>query len=289
MAINKKINAFLEEPFPLWESDLTTDLVAAQWESFREYRICPENYSTAKGLYWYRKLAMPEMSLIMGTDASDGIQLEMPQEILSNFYEETGLEPIPIDSFDVVNIPQKLKNALALLGQVPGMINCLTKLVKAIQVLRQDDPEIDTSHSDPQIPFSIFVSVCEDNSLISNLRVAESILHEAMHLKLTLIEKHIDLIVPDTQETFYSPWRDEQRPVRGVLHGLFVFSAVSQFYSSVKSEFVADNETSRFIKFRSNEINNEIKAIADFNNNPGLTLEGSALAETLINTQNSKL
>ncbi|WP_417353506.1 aKG-HExxH-type peptide beta-hydroxylase [Flavobacterium alkalisoli] len=282
MAINEKINAFLEKPFPLWENDLTAELVAAQWKFFREYGIWPENYSTTKGLFWDRKLAMPEMFLISGTDASDGIQLEMPQEILSNFYEQTGLEPIAIESLDVVGIPQKLKDALALLGQVPGMMNCLTKLVKAIQVLRQDDPEIDTSHSDPQIPFSIFVSVCEDNSPTSNLRVAESILHEAMHLKLTLIEKHVDLIVSHTQETFYSPWRDEQRPVRGVLHGLFVFSAVSQFYSSVNYQFLTENEIAKFIAFRNKQIVLEIQSLLDFHNSNGLTSVGKLFVKKLI-------
>ena len=60
----------------------------------------------------------------------------------------------------------------------------------------------------------------------------EAILHEAMHLQLSLIERYIPLI-ESTGETklYYSPWRNEARPARGVLHGLFVFRAIYEFFS----------------------------------------------------------
>jgi len=282
MSINEKINAFLENPFPLWESGLTADLAASQWASFKEYGIWAENYTTARGLFWDKTLPASDMNLIWANSPISGIQVEQPQEILYKFYEDTGLEPIGSDILDINSVTDKLRDGLGMLNLVPGMLNCLGQLVKTIQVLKQDDPEIDTSHSDPQIPFSIFVSVCEDNSPISNLRVAESILHEAMHLKLTLIEKHVDLVVPETQETFYSPWRDEQRPVRGVLHGLFVFSAIKQFYSLVKYQFVTENELAKFIAFRNKEIVLEIQSLLDFHNSKGLTSVGKLFVRKLI-------
>lgn len=62
--------------------------------------------------------------------------------------------------------------------------------------------------------------------------LAECILHEFMHQKLCCIEdiakifngsKHLD-------EYYYSPWRSDARPLRMILHGLFVFTAVVEFW-----------------------------------------------------------
>lgn len=63
-------------------------------------------------------------------------------------------------------------------------------------------------------------------------QVAECLLHEAMHQYLFRIEECGDLFTPDTEtaERFYSPWRSDLRPLRMVLHGAFVFMAVSHFY-----------------------------------------------------------
>lgn len=46
----------------------------------------------------------------------------------------------------------------------------------------------DVSHSTPVLPLSIFVSVPGADERHAELRLAESIIHEAMHLQLTFIE-----------------------------------------------------------------------------------------------------
>lgn len=281
MSLTDKTERFLATPFPLWENDLTTDLVTDQWRSFVRYGIWPENYTASKGLYWDRQLPDSSKKLIWGNCIQDGIQLESAEKALDRFYQDSGLEIVGLTNGNTPEIAAKIEGALKMLDTVPGMMDCLSQLVKTIQVIRQDDPEIDTSHTDPEIPFSIFVSVCEDSSPISNLRVAESILHEAMHLKLTLIEKHIDLIVPGTEETSYSPWRDEQRPVRGVLHGLFVFAAVKSFYESLIN--ILDNTSTRkYLKKRISHITEEIAQLNHFRKSSALILRGATLVENLL-------
>lgn len=283
MSLIDLIHSFIENPFPLWENNLTQEIVKSEWESLAEHSITPEQYSTARSYYKDINLSQSDKVKIYGTSAKDPIYVEYPQkEILQNFYEYIGLEVLNQSEIESIDSIQKISNALQILGTTPGILECLSQVVKCIIILRQDDPEIDTSHSDPNIPFSIFVSVCEETSDISILRVAESILHEAMHLKLTMIEHHIDLIIPETKEVFYSPWRDEERPLRGVLHGLFVFKAIYEFYSAIIIATPHSTIVNEFLNNRISDIEDEFKILIDFHSSVGLTPMGASLIENLL-------
>ncbi len=277
MSLQDKISSFLNSPFPLWETELTNMLVKHEWQRQLRNDINQENYSTAGSYFQTPDWNERKPILLSGDSFENSIFLEYPSfDRLGNFYEDHGLVPELENSIRKEQV-QKLQAALGILNLVPEVKACISLLVKRIQVLRQDDEEIDTSYSHPEIPFTIFVSLCKDDSMTSSLRVAESILHEAMHLKLTLIEKHTDLIVQNTTETFYSPWRDEQRPVRGVLHGLFVFRAVLDYYNELRSEIKTNQ-----LDYRKSDITEEINSITDFYSNHGLTLMGANLTRNLL-------
>ncbi|WP_052483687.1 HEXXH motif-containing putative peptide modification protein [Flavobacterium sp. MEB061] len=283
MSLKHKINAFIASPYPLWEDSLTEDLIEYQWTEFGRLNIWPSNYSTARALFWDASLPDSDKILIFQSDASVSTQLEMPQQQMDPFYDSCGLEMIQKESLNSNDAKEKLSKAFALAGTIENLQSFLVKIVKNIQIVEQHDPEIDTSHSDPKIAFSIFVTICPDSSEISSLRVAESIVHEAMHLKLTLIEKHEELAILDTAETFYSPWRDENRPVKGVLHGLFVFCAVLDMYETLMRLKAFTCEAVSFIDMRICSIKDELNLLTDFPQNPGLTTSGKSLAASLLN------
>ncbi len=68
--------------------------------------------------------------------------------------------------------------------------------------------------------------------------LADRIVHEVYHDRLFCIEDAHVLLAdgledgPDA-ERYYSPWRQDPRPTRGLLHGLYVFIAVGRFWLSV--------------------------------------------------------
>jgi HEXXH motif-containing protein len=204
---------------------------------------------------------------------------ELPR--LASFYQEHGLEPLATDELVATQASEKLRRAWALLESIPATGASLRELVKTIQVLRSPDPEIDVSYSHPAIPFSIFVSVGEDESLNATLRVAESLLHEAMHLKLTLLEQEINMVHPGSQGLYYSPWRDENRPVRGVLHGMFVFVAVREFYQIMQCRGLPE-PAQDFCAYREEVITAELALLTDFPKSADLTAAGSQLAANLL-------
>lgn len=280
MELKTGIQKFIEHPFQPWEGDLTRQLVQNKWRELESTGFHKRrDYSTAR--IWLRDPSGAWCKTI--PLSQNALCLEMPSADLQTFYDEHGLELLSEAEIEADAATVKLKAALSTLQSVKGAYECVADLVQSLHVLRQPDPEIDLSYSHPHIPFSIFVSLCKDDSELSNLRVAESILHEAMHLKLTLIEGIVPLVKPDTDAVFYSPWKEEERPVKGVLHGLFVFRAIKNFYRLLHIEDLAlFAHRNDFVKYRLEAIQNELLLLAEFPKSEGLTNLGKELAKKLL-------
>ena len=265
------------EPFVICEPTLAAVLAQNGWDRLTgETGISTDSYSIANCLSESRPTACNQQQLPV--DRVKEIIVEVPDfQRLKSFYDEHGLDPLTANELEAKHVVDKLQGALALLQRVEPVAASIGKLVKTLQVLRQDDTEMDTSYSHPEIPFSIFVSVCEDASLLSSLRVAESILHEAMHLQLTLLENVIELILPDSNNLYFSPWRDENRPARGILHGLYVFSAIHGFYTAFGKVQNNPKKVKEFLADRVKCIETELCALNYFDTIPDLTYNGRLL------------
>jgi uncharacterized protein len=59
---------------------------------------------------------------------------------------------------------------------------------------------------------------------------AETLVHEAQHLKLCAILDIGALTLPDDGRRYYAPWRDDPRPASGLLQGAYAFLGVSGFW-----------------------------------------------------------
>ena len=65
------------------------------------------------------------------------------------------------------------------------------------------------------------------------LAQAETLVHECRHNILYAIQEVDPLVQPGQQETVQSPWRPDQRPLSGLLHGAFVFDGVCRLYRAM--------------------------------------------------------
>src|SRR5262249_23561992 len=119
-----------------------------------------------------------------------------------------------------------LRDAVALLALLPGVGDLVASLVKVVHILRAD-AGYDISHSDPALPFTVFLSVPAADEPARIPRLAESLLHESLHLQLTLLEAAVVLVSAAAEEG-YSPWQRRLRPLGGLLHGLYVFAGISE-------------------------------------------------------------
>ncbi|MEV0676150.1 HEXXH motif-containing putative peptide modification protein [Actinosynnema sp. NPDC050436] len=60
--------------------------------------------------------------------------------------------------------------------------------------------------------------------------LADALVHELQHSKLNALLELGPLHEPDEQRRFYAPWRDDPRPLNGVLHGIYAFASVVEFW-----------------------------------------------------------
>jgi HEXXH motif-containing protein len=81
------------------------------------------------------------------------------------------------------------------------------------------------SFSLSNLPGTIFVGAAR-----SPWPVAEALVHEAAHLRLNHAAEAAPLTIGGRDTVCYSPWRDDPRPVEGVVHGVYAFSLVLGFW-----------------------------------------------------------
>lgn len=280
-----RIHEWCQNPTSLWDVETTTLLVDHEWIALRKQLSWDLNdYNTAG--YISQSPNITTSKTPIATCASNSqIYIESPEfDALQKFYSENDLRLITENKLHSINAVEKLDDALMLLKSAPGVIDCISQLVRAISILETPGPEIDVSYSHPKVPFSIFLSVCDDRSTVSSARVAESILHEAMHLRLSLIQKTVDLLNAGEKECiqYFAPWRQEERPAGGVLHGIFVFRAMLDFFQLQLSEN-RDSLIIEYYKQRIEEITSQLIQVKNFYRSPALNETGTKLARYLVN------
>ncbi len=169
-----------------------------------------------------------------------------------------------------------LERALSLLQQVPTLAATVGSLTKSVHVLEATEPGFDVSFSDPSIPFSVFLNISQGR--FADLRTAEALVHEAMHLQLSLIERLAPIATVD-QGLYYSPWKRTQRPVTGLMHALYVFRVIDQWLAHLPK---TSDETREYAEKRRQEIGDEIKQLAPGSFVGHLTVEGQLLLGRLL-------
>ncbi|MDJ0515625.1 MAG: AMP-binding protein [Trichodesmium sp. MO_231.B1] len=76
-------------------------------------------------------------------------------------------------------------------------------------------------------------------SVIENpYRLADNFIHEFHHNRLFLIEQNNPLLLDSVEDAqannlYYSPWRLDLRPLRGIFHAIYVYTPVAQFWLNV--------------------------------------------------------
>lgn len=174
-----------------------------------------------------------------------------------------------------------LQDAIDVLAYVPTLQKTVAALVRTCHLLNPEDDDYDVSHSDPQVPFSIFVSVPRRRRPDDALRVVESIVHEAMHLQLTLIEQVLPL-VRLSGPAYFSPWKGTYRPPQGVLHALYVFRVIDRFLEQLQALPAWSAASADYMRHRRDEITRQIGEIETFQDCPALTAWGAAVVRKLL-------
>ncbi|MEU7769613.1 HEXXH motif domain-containing protein [Nocardia sp. NPDC049190] len=61
-------------------------------------------------------------------------------------------------------------------------------------------------------------------------QLALTLIHEFQHAKFSLLADQAVLFEPDLTARFYAPWRIDPRPIYGLMHGIYAFFGVTDFW-----------------------------------------------------------
>jgi HEXXH motif-containing protein len=269
-----------------WFPELTTDLVEAGWLNlYNEVGLSPESYGTARVIA--RDAGAPRrivawLPMISGAESPERmLQVETLDAKFTHSYEEAGVRFYSAEKINAANVLERLKEAITVLQSTPTLLATVAALLRSIHVLDPGDDDYDVSFSEPHIPFSIFVSVPQGSSMTNALRVAEAIVHEAMHLQLTLIEQVVPLVRLTTRQ-HYSPWRGEFRSAQGVLHGLYVFCVIDLLFCVLEALPLRGSNVVDYIKRRRSEIRDQVGLIRPFQDSDDLTETGRTFTRRMM-------
>ena len=204
-------------------------------------------------------------------------------------HSQISIEPMPARFAERFDVPTFADAAFQAASDIASALERLAHghagvaveaLIRSIHIILPSAPGYDCSHSEPTIPFSVFVSV-PSGERNATLRLAESLLHEAMHLQLTLIER-LHAVVADEGVQGYSPWQQRQRPLQGLVHGLYVFAAISQWLSVLTADQQLSGQDRTYVDRRLREIGEEIDEVSALAASPALTDFGRGLVQSLL-------
>lgn len=105
-------------------------------------------------------------------------------------------------------------------------------LLTVIVPLRKDsDPAIHHSCSGADT-FGAIASAYTDDPVT----LAITLVHEIQHVKLYALLETIDLLDGDDRACYYAPWRDDPRPLSGLLQGVYAHIAIADMWRKLRRE-----------------------------------------------------
>lgn len=272
------VRAVLTLRDPIFDGGLAALVAPVGWRRLAPAGISRDGYSTARVLA--DDVAVPRRCLarVPAGDAEEVIHVDAFGSPVPRRYLDMGVAESTVP---VPRVEAALRSGLAVLATVPAALHAVQSLVVSFHAIGAGDPSLDVSFSDPEVPFSIFVGVHEQSVPDEALRIAEAVLHEAMHLQLSLVEDVVPL-VSGGHERWLSPWQGRPRPVQGMLHAIYVFRAIHSFLSAHLETLDPVASTATYVRGRLEAISCEIAGAADAVRSEELTSDGRALMRRLL-------
>lgn len=268
---------------PPWMPLLGGPIVDAEWLRLKkQLGVTTSDYSTCRILEAIKNGSKRAESRPRGKSIQLGqihILLETVPESFLEEYKTRGFKFY--DATAVLNgspILKIIKDALQLIQIVPTLFGTIAVIVRSMHLLRPEDEHHDVSFSLPDIPFSVFVSVPGKRNHDTTLRVAEAIIHEAMHLQLTLIEHAIPMVT-ESNSRFLSPWRNAERSASGILHAVYVFAVIDSWLNLLPATLI-----NTYAQKRKREIADQMQQIKSFPASAELTPYGRLLFLRLLSS-----
>lgn len=161
-------------------------------------------------------------------------------------------------------------------------------IVRLLPDLAQAIPSgLDSLSPRPAAPFSnLSASTGEafGSAIIARTADAESLaatlVHEFQHIVLNGLMQLTPLHHDDLRHRYYTPWRDDPRPINGVLHGVYAFFGVTEFWRALAASGVERTTRRAAFEFARWRVGTW-RVLQTVRNDPVLTKAGRRLVDRI--------
>ena len=242
------------------------------------------SYSTAQFLNGSKPCVLDTVS-VAGFPFDSALRVELLPSTLASRWQSLGLQFATKRDIENMRFDEVLAKSLDLMRLVAPLYGTVAGVCRSVHVLLASAEGYDVSYSDPSLPFSIFVSCPAEGEPDRWERLAENTLHEALHLQLSLIERIQPLVADGAKEQkVFSPWRQGERSIGGLLHAIYVFGNLRHFWRRVACRRPS---LTAFAQARLDSINSEMKMAGELLEYRHLTSVGRAVSEPFLDTPNA--
>jgi HEXXH motif-containing protein len=173
-------------------------------------------------------------------------------------------------------IDQQLAEVFSLLGQGwPAAMDDVRTFFRGLFPI-SSGPEHWNSASSDAIPLALQLTFPE---VSTPLALGESVVHETAHVKLDLLMTMVPLLDNSADRQYRHPWREDLRPLSGVLIGAHAFLNVVVYYRQMLDAGLGGVEAERELTRRQGEVLTALELLSD---RARFTDEGLALFEAMV-------
>ncbi|MFG3299234.1 HEXXH motif domain-containing protein [Micromonospora chersina] len=134
--------------------------------------------------------------------------------------------PQPLSGSEIAGWRADLARAWELLvREQPSCALAITGIVRTLAPVPRRERFRPLSASGTEAFGGILLSQPDDT-----LQLAVTLVHESQHQKLGALSHLLTLCEADGRRRYYAPWRDDPRPLPGVLQGAYAFAGITQFW-----------------------------------------------------------
>lgn len=161
----------------------------------------------------------------------DRHDLPLQVEVLDRDFYRALLGPSPprtVDAAEISRWRELLGDAWDILaGEQPERARSIAHSLRMLAPEPAEEPFRQRSASGAEAFGGVLLSMPDDAA-----QLAATLVHESQHHKLHALMHLLTLTVEDPTVGYYAPWRDDPRPISGLLHGAYAFAGVTNFWRS---------------------------------------------------------
>lgn len=148
--------------------------------------------------------------------------------------------------------------------------------IKSLVPIYSHANDVHRSQTFREIPGLIILSWMSNTSII-----VEALVHEYHHHKLNALLNLDSIIAHSGEAIYYSPWRNDPRPLDGILQGIYVFQSVLEFWHKFLKADIPVLQENR-LKKRVYTVKKQLEtALKILKNNASFSSLGQALIESV--------